>query len=208
MKKLIFDLDNTLLFISDDWGKCYQKFIDKYNLGISPEELYNVVGKFEEDNRNMIVTPQYFIEYINNISNLNLTLESLKDLSGYYDDIELVKTDIIYDLLEYLSSKYEIYAYTNWFTENQLNRLRKYNLDKFFNEVYGWDKVYMKPSIMGIKNIVKDNIKDYIFIGDSIEYDIEVPSSMGMDVIFYNRKGIKQDKYKEVLKIEDLKNIL
>ena len=208
MQKLIFDLDNTLLFISKDWGTSYQKFIDKYNLGLKPEELYNIVGEFEEKNRNIIVTPEYFIKYINDHSTLNLTFESLKDLSSYYDEIDLVNTDIVYDLLEYLSSKYEIYAYTNWFSENQLNRLRKYNLDKFFTDIYGWDKVIMKPSVDGIKEIVKDSIEDYIFVGDSIEYDIEVPASMGMEVIFYNRKNIKQDKYKEVFNIEDLKNIL
>ena len=66
----------------------------------------------------------------------------------------------------------------------------------------------MTPSIEGIKEIVTDNIEDYIFIGDSIEYDMEAPASMGMEVIFYNRKNIKQVKYKEVFNIEDLKNIL
>ena len=39
MKKIIFDLDNTLLFISDDWIGSYQSFIDKYNLNITPEYL-------------------------------------------------------------------------------------------------------------------------------------------------------------------------
>lgn len=38
IKKIIFDLDNTLLFISSEWEQSYQKFIDKYNLNITPKE--------------------------------------------------------------------------------------------------------------------------------------------------------------------------
>ena len=53
--------------------------------------------------------------------------------------------------------------------------------------------------------IKNDDIENYIFIGDSIELDIEVPYSMGITTIFYNRKNIKQNKYKEIFKIEELK---
>ena len=56
--------------------------------------------------------------------------------------------------------------------------------------------------------IKNDDIENYIFIGDSIELDLEVPYSMEIATIFYNRKNIKQNKYKEIFKIEELKNIL
>ena len=34
-----------------------------------------------------------------------------------------------------------------------------------------------------------------------IIYDIEIPNKIGMDTIFYNRKHIKQDIYKEFYNI-------
>lgn len=44
--------------------------------------------------------------------------------------------------------------------------------------------------------------------GDNLDADIILPNSMGVDTIFYNRKGIVQNKYREVRNIEDLKDIL
>ena len=92
---------------------------------------------------------------------------------------------------------------------NQRKRLQKYQLDKFFIKIYGWDDVPLKPSMKALESIMgKNNILDYIFIGDSIEVDLEIPRSMGMKTIFYNRKRINQNKYMEVLEIEELKKIL
>lgn len=94
IKRIIFDLDNTLLFIFPEWEKSYQKFIDKY-------------------------------------------------------------------------------------------RLKKYNLDKFFSKIYGWDVLEIKPSKIGIEKIIGNNkIDEYLFIGDSIELDLEIPHNMGMATIF------------------------
>ena len=45
-------------------------------------------------------------------------------------------------------------------------------------------------------------------IGDTIGTDIEPADSIGIKTIFYNRKGIVQDKYTEIKDIEELLNIL
>ena len=61
MKKIIFDLDNTLLFVSEDWSIYYQKFIDKYNLNITLEHLYDSIEAFEKNISDIIVTNDYFL---------------------------------------------------------------------------------------------------------------------------------------------------
>ena len=209
MKKLIFDLDNTLLFVSKDWSIHFQKFINKYNLNITLEHLFNSIEKFEKNNSDIIVENDYFLKYLCDKISSKITEEMMNDLINYYADIPLTYTDVVYDILNYLSQKYELIAYTNWFTENQIKRLKKYNLDKFFSKIYGWDILPVKPSKRGLEAIIKDkNIEDFIFIGDSIEYDLELPNSIGIDTIFYNRKGIVQDKYKDILGLEELKKIL
>ena len=209
MKKLIFDLDNTLLFVSKDWSIQYQKFINKYNLNITLEHLYNSIESFEKNTSDIIVTNDYFLKYMCDKISSRITEEMMNDLLNYYADIPLIYTDVVYDILKYLSQKYELMAYTNWFTKNQIKRLKNYNLDKFFSEIYGWDILPAKPSKRGLDTIIKDkNIEDFIFIGDSIEYDLELPNSIGIDTIFYNIKGIVQDKYKDILNIEELKKIL
>lgn len=209
IKKIIFDLDNTLLFISEEWKTTYIEFLKKYNLNISPTDLYSCIGNFEKDINDRIITLDLMCEYINKKLHINLTTEMFIDLLELYADIPLLYTDTIYNVLEYLSQKYELIVYTNWFSKNQINRLKKYNLDKFFSKIYGWDDLELKPSKTGIEKIIGDeDIKEYLFIGDNIKADLEIPNQMGMNTIFFNRKGIEQNQFKEVLEIKELKNIL
>ena len=209
IKKIIFDLDNTLLFISPEREKCYQKFIDKYNLSITPKELFLCIGTFEKNINNVIVTNKIMCEYINSRLPISLTEDMFIELLDVYKNIPLLNTDIVYNVLEYLSHKYELIVYTNWFSKNQIDRLKIYNLDSFFSRIYGWDDLEIKPSKIGIEKIIgSNNINEYVFIGDNIEFDLEVPYNMGMATIFLNRKSIKQNKFKEVFSIEELKEIL
>ena len=209
IKKIIFDLDNTLLFLSDEWEENCKRFIDKYNLNISANDLFLCIGNFEKNMKNIVVSKQKLSEYVSNNLFIDFTTNMILELLEIYDNTSLLSTDTIYDILNYLSEKYELIAYTNWFTDNQIKRLKKYDLDKFFTKVYGWDILPKKPSKEGLSEIIKnDDIENYIFIGDSIELDIEVPYSMGITTIFYNRKNIKQNKYREIFKIEELKKIL
>ena len=209
IKKIVFDLDNTLLFLSDEWEEKYKKFMDKYNLNISANDLFLCIGNFEKKMKNIVVSKQKLSEYVSNDLSIDFTIDMILELSEIYNNTPLLNTDTIYDVLNYLSEKYELIAYTNWFTDDQIKRLKKYDLDKFFTKVYGWDILPKKPSKEGLSEIIKnDDIENYIFIGDSIELDLEVPYSMGIATIFYNRKNIQQNKYKEIFKIEELKNIL
>ena len=167
------------------------------------------IGSFEKDLKNIIVSIQKLSEYVSNNLSIDFTNDMILELSETYDNTSLLNTDTIYDVLNYLSEKYELIAYTNWFTDDQIKRLRKYDLDKFFTKVYGWDILPKKPSKEALIEIIKNDDKEnYIFVGDSIELDLEIPDDMGIDTIFYNRKNIKQNKYKEIFKIEELKNIL
>ena len=209
IKKIVFDLDNTLLFLSDEWEENLKKYVDKYNLNISANDLFLCIRNFEKNIKNIVVSKQKLSEYVSNDLSIDFTTNMILELLEIYDNTSLLNTDTIYDILNYLSEKYELIAYTNWFTDDQIKRLKKYDLDKFFTKIYGWDILPKKPSKEGLSEIIKnDDIENYIFIGDSIELDLEVPYSMGIATIFYNRKNIKQNKYKEIFKIEELKNIL
>ncbi|MBR5662488.1 MAG: HAD family hydrolase [Bacilli bacterium] len=209
MKKIIFDLDNTLLFLSDEWLNVYDKFREKYSLNVSSIEMFKTIGTIEVNNKDKIINHDFFINYINENLSQNYDENMGKEILEEYAKIPLLKVDIVEDVLKYLSSKYEIIAYTNWFTDNQIYRLKINNLDKYFTKIYGWDILPVKPSKKGLEEIVNgSDINDYIFIGDNIDADMVIPDEMGMKTIFYNNKGIVQDKYKEVKNIEELKNIL
>ena len=209
IKKIIFDLDNTLLFISSNWNDYYQRLIDKYNFKTTPEELYSTIGSFERNNVDKIITKDYFIKYINEKLPINFTEEILENFLRNYADIPLLNLDIITNVLTYLSQKYELIVYSNWFAESQVLRLRKNNLLQFFTKIYGDDTLPIKPSKRGLEKLIgDDNIEDFVFIGDDISIDLEMPQSIGMDTIFYNRKNIEQDKYREIHDIEELIELL
>ena len=209
MKTIIFALDNTLLFLSNDWDKYYLKTINKYNLNIIPKELYSYIGLFEKSHSNTIVSMKDIANYMNHELSFNISEAALNDLWNNYVNIPLLHTDKARNILSYLSKKYRIIGYSNQFRSVQLKRLRKYDLDKYFSEIYGWDIIPAKPSKTGIETIVNsENTKDFILIGDSIEVDLEMPDNMGIETILYNSKNIKQNNYKEIKDIMELKNIL
>ncbi|MBO4245366.1 MAG: HAD hydrolase-like protein [Bacilli bacterium] len=208
-KKLIFDLDNTLLFLSPEWKACYDRFITNNNYPITSEALFKTIGTIEKHHPDEVMTVDYLINEIYARANIKISREAYKELENDYIHVPLLHVPEVKNLLTYLSSKYEIIAYTNWFTNDQLDRLRLNGLLEYFSHVYGWDILPAKPSKRGILSIVKeDNITDYTFIGDAIDYDLALPKQLGMNVIFYNRKNINQNIYKEVRNITDLKNIL
>ena len=83
MKKLIFDLDNTLLFVSKDWSIHFQKFINKYNLNITLEHLFNSIERFEKNNSDIIVENDYFLKYLCDKNKLILSRKIFKESLTY-----------------------------------------------------------------------------------------------------------------------------
>ena len=65
IKKIIFDLDNTIVFMSPEWENRYKGFIDKYKLNTTPKELYACIGSFEKNVNDVIVTPEMLCKYVN-----------------------------------------------------------------------------------------------------------------------------------------------
>lgn len=209
MKKIVFDLDNTLLFLSSDWKIYYQKFLDKHHFPISPKVFYSTIGSFEKEHPDQLVTKDFFIHYLNEKLSISMTEEILQDFFEIYAEIPLLKLKEVSLVLKYLSSKYDLIVYSNWFVENQILRLKKNHLYSFFKKIHGCDTIPIKPSKRGIESIIGNGKKeDYLFIGDSIEYDLKMPNSLGIDTIFYNGKHIVQEQYSEIFHIENLKSIL
>ena len=75
IKKIIFDLDNTLLFISEEWKTTYIEFLKKYNLNISPTDLYSCIGNFEKDIKSVT-------DYINDNIGKNLSIQTISKNTG------------------------------------------------------------------------------------------------------------------------------
>ena len=207
IKRIIFDLDNTLIEFPKDYNKYYDKVINKYNIDISSKDLYGIIGLYETNGKNIYYNKDKMLNLINKEFNLNLKI----DFIDYF--LEIIATLVtpfnndIKETLEYLSSKYELVVLTNWFTDCQKQRLKEVDIFKYFNKVYGTDIIPMKPNKECFMSVIGDlKPEECLMIGDNLEVDIKVPYELGMNVYHLNKYGTS--KYPTIKKIEELKEML
>ena len=203
MRKIIFDLDNTLMMFNDKYYYDYSKVINgTYADGL---KLYNSIGKYEKTSK--LYNKKDIIKFINNDLDTNYTLDTFNKLEKTIANnwVKFIP-DGTYEVLEYLSNKYELYVLTNWFSDNQAERLKNADLIKYFKEVVGADKVLRKPSIDGYLYIIGDsNLEDVIMIGDNIDIDIKGANDTGIKSILVDYKN-RYPNYKN--RITDIKQLL
>lgn len=212
MKKIIFDLDNTLMMFDLEYIKSYQDVLEDNNFENSYNDAYNLfksIGKYEELKN--IYNKEELLNFINQDLNQNYTLKLIDDIlinigKCWTNPVskELINT------LEYLKEKYELYVLTNWFTESQKERLKKVGILKYFKCVVGSDMVKPKPNIEAFNYIVDNNDpNDFYMIGDNIDFDIKGALDAKINAILYDYDNKYGDKnYVRITKIEELKDIL
>ena len=113
------------------------------------------------------------------------------------------------DVVKYLCKKYELVVLTNWFTEQQKERLKNYKIEPYFKNVIGTDFILNKPNKESfIYACSPYDPSKCIMIGDSLLKDINGALNAGMDAILFDFKNEYKGNIKKVTKIEELKDIL
>ena len=214
IKQLIFDLDNTLI----DWLDTYYIFsventCKDLNLISNYEEILNIIINAMDsyENNYEYFTVENLVSSLNSNGTINFSKEFVEKLLYYFGccipdkiDSKLIKT------LDYLHSKYELVVLTNWFEKYQVNRLEKTGLLKYFNHVYGTEKIKIKPNKEAFETAAgKFHLNECIMIGDNYNTDILGALNSGMDAIYYNRrKNIVDSNITCINKFEDLMELL
>lgn len=207
IKRIIFDIDNTLINVPETIEEGYQQVLDKFNINYKGSDLYDAIGVYETCGKYKKYDEQKLIDTINKYLNLNLDITFMDEFFKMYDNLETKLNDGVKETLEYLSKKYELVCLTNWFTKSQENRLRKLDILKYFKEIYGTDKVVMKPlkdSFLSAIGNFKPN--ECVIVGDNLNVDIKVPHELGINVYHLNKNG--KTKYPTIKNISDLKELL
>ena len=206
MKKIIFDLDNTLMMYDDSYLLDYSYIMNgTYEDGM---KLYESIGKYEVYAG--IYNKKELLEFINKDMNTDYNIEFIDKL------LEIISKNWVYyvpkgteDVLKYLFNKYELYVLTNWFSECQANRLKNIGLLKYFKEVVGADKVKAKPNIDGYLYIIGNtNKEDAIMIGDNIDIDIKGANDTGINSILIDYRNRYEGYGNRITHIKELKKIL
>lgn len=206
VKKLIFDIDNTLIKWQDKYINAMKETVLEYNLSVNYLDLHNLVETYEEYYN--VYSKENMIELFNKKLNLNLDISFMNDWLkrlGYMSDID----ESVIDTIKYLSEKYEIVVLTNFFTDVQINRLKNAGLYEYITKVFGGE-VYIKPSKESFKMALGDTkVEEAIMIGDNVDIDIKGAIEAGIKPILVDRYDrYKDTNYSRIKEIKDLKEML
>lgn len=234
-RKLLFDLDNTL--VDDDENRRYaiKKILLERKDIVTSEELEKFIeldNQFWKDRAKGLIKDPYkfktneektewiraqrFIKYFNNI-----TLEEAIKINNKY--INFLKEKIIpiknsTEILKYLYEKqYEIYIITNSPTKVVIDKLSKINVQNYIKNTFSAEEAgHMKPQnefFEGFFNKINSyQRKDMLIIGDELEKDILGGIQNGIDSCWFNiKKAENNTDFKPIYEINslmELKNIL
>lgn len=206
IKKLIFDLDNTLIMWKDEYVDALKETLKKYNNCEDPNYVNDLIDSYEDYYDKY--DKEMMLEYINNNIVEKINMDFMNDFLESIGYMSESNEDVI-DTLEYLSKKYELVVLTNWFKVPQTNRLKNAKIDKYFSVVYGGEDL-IKPNSQAFINACDGlDVSECLMIGDDYDKDMIGAYSVGIRPIFMNPKH-KENKnnFEEIIKLSDLKDIL
>ena len=209
IKRLIFDLDNTIILWQDNYVDALKKTMNEFNINIDYKIIDNIIEE-QEKIRNKL-TKKILLEDINKKANLNLNIDFINRLLENQTVLSPKNDQKMIDLFDYLSKKYDIVLLTNYFKEAQTGRLKTLGIYKYFKEIYGCEEILLKPNKDAFIKAMKDNKpSECIMIGDNYEIDIKEAINLKMNVIRVDLKNKIKEKtnYKVINNLYSLKEEL
>ena len=120
-----------------------------------------------------------------------------------------------YEMLEYLSGKYRLFAASNGPDEQQKKRLEKADMLKYFEEVFTSGKIGAeKPSADFFTYCFEKSgdvkPEESVMLGDSLTSDMKGGNAFGMETIWLNLKNEEKPDYidHEIKSLDEVKNII
>ncbi len=154
------------------------------------------------------------LKIINEKLNENYPIELIDEINSAIAKHWIQKILINREILEYLSSKYDLYVFSNWFYDAPYNRLKNVDYLKYFKKIFTADKYGSKPFKKSFENVLNElncQVEDCIMIGDSVRSDINGANSVGMKSIlidFENKYSNENLNCTIINNFEQIKNIL
>ena len=235
-KKLIFDLDDTLIDNKENIKYAFEKILEYKKEKITEEKFssfYEIDKKFWADwTAGKIVLPaaykeslqkkiawvraQRFLIYFQN----QISLEEAMWMSdNYIDNLKekVVPIQGAEDTLRKLANTYDIIVATNGPLKPMKDKLKKANLLKYIDITFSAEEVgKMKPDPIFFQGIMDKMqcsiIEEYLVIGDSIDSDIKGANQIGIDSCLFSRLEEKRNNNikptYQIQKLEELLEIL
>lgn len=187
-KRIIFDLDGTLLkqnfsYESDYFHSCLSKEDAEAFIPNIGELLAFYENNYEYYDNNLLRC------YLYQTTHINFTDEIINGWRATLREFKDTIIDGVPETLEYLKNKdYSLAVLTNWYSEDQIARLKKAGLLEYFDSVVGGD-IAFKPSLKSyICATGRFSPSECVMVGDNINNDIIGALDAGMDAIYFDPK--------------------
>lgn len=205
MKKVVFDLDGTLLFNSyEDEKKYFENCLPKEVYLDLKENIGNYLNTYES--HNIRYDEGDLKRFLSSVTGFNFTDEFIKgwlEVGSYTNDtfdMELIET------LENLKRRdVRLEVLTNWFRKPQEDRLKNSDIFEYFDEIHTGEE-FLKPHKEAYINAIGDFRKvDCLFVGDHLEKDYIGPKTIGVSSVLYDRDNVYHDSIIKIKKMGELK---
>lgn len=205
IKNIIFDLDNTIIKTEDSDSIYYKEALK--NCGYDENkylDLYNAIDiyDFNITENNPYYDKEELLKTINTYMKTNYSIKLIDELINVIGKYWTKKVIIKEEIIKKLSEKYNLYVFTNFFTEAQKKRLENIGYLKYFKKIFGADEYGSKVFKSSIEKVLKElNVSpnECVMIGDDKSRDILCANFVGMKSILYDYNG-KRDKKEYNLK--------
>ena len=221
---VFFDLDHTLWDFDRNSGLAFERVFQKHQIEIPVSDFlkeYEPINlvywkKYREDQVTKEELRRGRLTKAFDVFNLKFPIETIDAMAVCYIeelplDNHLFKS--AFEILEYLSEKYNLHIITNGFEEVQHLKLNNSGIKKYFKTVTTSEEVGFKkphPSVFQ-KAMSKASAvpQKSIMIGDSFEADIVGAENAGMYTLFFNYKNEEVGTpYLSINELSEIKNHL
>ncbi len=218
---VLIDVDNTLL----DFDKCANESIKLScaQFGINKaDELCKIfhpynLSLWQQLERGELTMEQLLAKRFNTLFGMvGVTADGVAFEQSFHEYLaqSAVPVDNAEDLLEYLSSKHEVYVASNAPLGQQTKRLAKAGFDKYIKGYFVSAEIgYLKPNkefFDACFDKIDGDSKDVFMIGDSLTADINGARNYGLKTIWFDKykTGKSADCDSVVTDLLQIKNIL
>ncbi|WP_298495238.1 YjjG family noncanonical pyrimidine nucleotidase [uncultured Algibacter sp.] len=221
---VFFDLDHTLWDFDKNSALTFKKIFEINNVNISLDDflhhyepinlkywrLYREDKIGKEDLRYARLNDSF--EAIGFNVNIQLIHKLSEDYITYLSSFNHLFENT-FEILDYLSLRYNLHIITNGFDEVQFKKMSHSKIDHYFKTITNSEIAGVKkpnPIIFNYAlNLANTNASKSVMIGDSYEADILGAKNMGMDVVFFdlNNKTV-DNSITQIDNLIQLKNFL
>ena len=211
IKRIIFDLDRTLIPWLDEWDAMVEKTYNYFNIPYEEDEFsrfHQVMIDYEKHHKKF--DKKDMSRYFRNNIGKEIPDIFVDVWTGYLSKLVPDKDDKLIELLEYLSSKYSLVVATNWFKDQQVSKLKLYGIYEYFDEILTSDEYNKKPGKAMFEKACEGFNKDeVVMVGDTFKSDIKGAMDFGLYSYYLTSIDRRRGKrFKVITEIYDLKEYL